>query len=67
LPKALINSPGDGAGASDGFASSIFLSEVGADSSSPLAFITNGNIKTARIRPNNLFFISTSKLIFLFS
>jgi hypothetical protein len=66
LPKALINSPGDGAGASDGFASSISLSEVDADASSPLAFVTNGNIiRTARIKPNNLFFILLSILIFL--
>jgi hypothetical protein len=67
----LINSPGDGAGASVGFTSSIALSEVDADPSSPLAFITNGNIiKTTRIKPNNFFFISTFlpfKLILLFS
>ena len=58
LPKVLINSPGDGAGASGGFTSSISLSEVDADVSSPLAFVTNGNIiRTARIVPNNLFLI----------
>jgi hypothetical protein len=54
----LINSPGSGAGASDGF-SSVFPSDfVSGFVSSPLAFITNGNIiKIARIRPNNPFFI----------
>jgi hypothetical protein len=54
----LINSPGSGAGASDGFSSSIALSEVDADASSPCAFIANVTIiTTARLNANNSFFI----------
>jgi hypothetical protein len=57
LPKMLINSPGSGAGASDGFTSSLALSEVDADASSPCAFIANVTIiTTARLNANSCFF-----------
>jgi hypothetical protein len=52
----LINSPGDGAGASDGFASSapVLITDV------------NVIIKTARLKPINFFFIFALPPITLF-